>query len=80
MFSCNLDKSVKVDITAPTGPTGSIGLRGYDGNSSRWKANTQGITPLTGQFHINTIGNAIVINQFDSNTNDMLSWLQDIQK
>ena len=77
MFACNLEKSVKVDITVPTGPTGSIGLRGYDGNSSRWKANTQGITPLTGQFHITTVGNAIVINRFDSNTNDMLSWLQD---
>jgi len=77
MFACNLDKTINVDITAPTGPTGPIGLRGYDGNSSRWKANTQGFTPLTGQFHIISTGNAIVINQVDSNTNDMLTWLQD---
>ena len=77
MFACNLDKTINVDITAPTGPTGPIGLRGYDGNSSRWEANTQGFTPLTGQFHITALGNAIVINQFDSNTNDMLTWLQD---
>ena len=59
------------------GGQGPTGLRGYDGNSSRWEANAQNSTPLPGQFHITPHGTAIVINQIDSNTNDMLTWLQD---
>jgi hypothetical protein len=31
MFACNLDKTVNVDITAPTGPTGPTGATGATG-------------------------------------------------
>jgi len=31
MFACNLDKTVNVDITAPTGPTGPTGATGPTG-------------------------------------------------
>ena len=76
MFACNLVKRTNGNGSAgPTGATGPNGLRGYDGNSSRWIANSQGSTPVNGEFHIISTGNSIVIHTTDYNANDMTSWL-----
>jgi len=76
MFACNLVKRTNGNGSAgPTGATGPNGLRGYDGNSSRWIANSQGSTPVNGEFHIISTGNSIVINTTDYNANDMTAWL-----
>lgn len=76
MFACNLVKRTNGNGSiGPTGPTGPNGLRGYDGNSSRWIANSQGSTPVNGEFHIISTGNGIVINTTDYNANDMTAWL-----
>ena len=63
--------------SGPGGPSGPIGPRGYDGNSSRWEANSQGSTPSIGEFHIVNTGNSILVHTTDYNANDMTSWLLD---